>query len=187
MKALSGTVGWGYAGAVMDVWEGGGLRPNTQAFGMGVGDVWPTIPPVYRDAMPRGPSDMSFAVTDAARQLTQAAQAEAVALARAARERVAAMFPTWTVDGEAVSDSPASALTERAEQWGADLIAIGSHGRGAMSRLFFGSISQKGFRYSHCLVRVGRDIQDPLSGAPRLLLCLDTSQGAAAAAAVGSA
>jgi nucleotide-binding universal stress UspA family protein len=93
------------------------------------------------------------------------------------------MFPEWQVDCEAVSDSPASALTERAERWGADVIAIGSHGRGAVSRLFFGSISQKVLRYAHCSVRIGRHVADRPPGGLRVMLGLDTSEGAAAALA----
>jgi nucleotide-binding universal stress UspA family protein len=102
-------------------------------------------------------------------------------MAQAARARVAALFPGWTVDAEAVSDSPASALTERAESWGADLIAVGSHGRGALARMFFGSTSQKVLRYAHCSVRVARQVPDRKPGPLRVVLGLDTSEGAAAA------
>lgn len=187
MKVLIGHDGSSFADAAIDDLQRAGLPTNTHALVMAVADVWPSIPPVYRDAMAPGPSDMSFAVTDAARQMTQAAQAEAAQLAKTARDRVAAMFPTWTVDFEALSDSPASALTERAEQWGADLVAIGSHGRGAMSRLFFGSISQKVLRYAHCSVRIGRHIAERLPGPLRIMLGLDTSEGAAAALAAVAA
>jgi nucleotide-binding universal stress UspA family protein len=62
-------------------------------------------------------------------------------------------------------------------------VAIGSHGRGAMARLFFGSISQKVLRYAHCSVRIGRHIEDRLPGPLRIMLGLDTSEGAAAALA----
>lgn len=187
MKVLIGHDGSTFADAAIDDLQKAGLPQDTHALVMAVADVWPTIPPVYRDAMTPGPSDMSFAVSDAARQLTQAAQAEAKELAKTARDRVAAMFPNWTVDCEALSDSPASALTERAQQWGADLVAIGSHGRGAVSRLFFGSISQKVLRYAHCSVRIGRHIDNRPPGPLRIMLGLDTSEGAAAAlAAVGA-
>jgi nucleotide-binding universal stress UspA family protein len=126
-------------------------------------------------------AEVSFASADAARQVAQAAQDEATANAARARDRLAGLFPTWRVEAEVVADSPASALTERAEQWGADLIAIGSHGRGAVSRLFFGSISQKVLRYAHCSVRVGRHLENRPAGPLRILLGLDTSEGAAAA------
>jgi len=137
---------------------------------------------MYRDALvPAVPADLSFQVTDAAQQMIKAAQDEAARLAQQARQRVASLFPTWTVDAEAVADSPASALTERAEQWKADLIVIGSHGRGALARLFFGSISQKVLRYAHCSVRIGRRVDNRHPGPLRIMLGLDTSPGAAAA------
>jgi nucleotide-binding universal stress UspA family protein len=187
MKLLIGYDGSTFADAAIDDLLRAGLPADTHALVLSVADVWPAMPPMYREAMVPGPSELSFAVTDAARQMTEVAQTEASAMAQRARDRVAGLFPTWTVEAESVSDSPASALTERAEQWGADLISIGSHGRGAMSRLFFGSISQKVLRYAHCSVRIGRHIANRPPGPLRVLLGLDTSEGAAAALAAVAA
>jgi len=181
MKVLIGYDGSSFADAAIDDLQRAGLPADTEALVLSVADVWPAMPPMYREAMVPGPSELSFAVTDAARQMTQAAQEEAAALAKKARARVTGLFPGWSVTCETVADSPASAITERAEQWGADLILIGSHGRGAMSRLFFGSISSKVLRYAHCSVRIGRHIEHRQPGALRILLGLDTSEGAAAA------
>jgi nucleotide-binding universal stress UspA family protein len=166
----------------MDDLQRAGLPADTEALVLSVADVWPAVP-VYRETASPGMPELSFASADAARQVAQAAQDEATVHAARARERLAGMFPGWRVDVEVVADSPASALTERAEQWGADLIAIGSHGRGAVSRLFFGSISQKVLRYAHCSVRVGRHVENRPPGPLRVLLGLDTSEGAAAALA----
>src|SRR3954467_11944086 len=130
MKVLIGHDGSSFADAAIDDLQRAGLPADTHALVMAVADVWPSIPPVYRDAMTPGPSDMSFAVTDAARQMTQAAQGGAAQLAKTARDRVAAMFPTWTVDCEALSDSPANAPTQRAEQGGGGLVGVGSPRRG---------------------------------------------------------
>jgi len=183
MKVLIGYDGSAYADAAMDDLQRAGLSVDTQALVLSVADVWPAVPPVYREALVPGPTELSMAVTDAARQVTQQAQDEAVAMARKARARLAGLFPTWSVESEAVSDSPASALTERAEAWSADLIVIGSHGRGAVARLFFGSISQKVLRYAHCSVRVGRRPENRKPGPLRVMLGLDSSEGAAAALA----
>lgn len=187
MKVLIGYDGSSFADAAIDDLQRAGLPADTEARVLSVADVWPAMPPMYRETMIPGPSELSFAVTDAARQMAQAAQDEAIALAKKAKARLNGLFASWAVDCEAVSDSPASALTERAEQWGADLVVIGSHGRGAMSRLFFGSISQKVLRYAHCSVRVGRQIEDRQSGPLRIMLGLDTSEGAAAALAAVAA
>jgi nucleotide-binding universal stress UspA family protein len=139
------------------------------------------MPPLYRESLTPGPTETSMAVVEAARQMSDKAQADAAEMARSACARVRALFPSWSVDFEAVSDSPASAITERGESWGADLVVIGSHGRGALSRMFFGSISQKVLRYAHCSVRVGRKVENRKPGHLRIVLGMDTSEGAAAA------
>src|SRR5436190_2990652 len=187
MKLLIGYDGSPFADAAIDDLQRAGLPADTHALVLSVADVWPAMPPLYRESLTPGPTETSLAVVDAARAMSDRAQTEAATMAEAARQRVAALFPGWTVDAEAVSDSPASAITERAEAWGADLVAIGSHGRGAMARLFFGSISQKVLRYAHCSVRIGRHIQDRLAGPLRIMLGLDTSEGAAAALAAVAA
>lgn len=43
----------------------------------------------------------------------------------------------------AVSEEPARAITERAAQIHADLIAVGSHGRGGLARAVMGSVAEK--------------------------------------------
>jgi nucleotide-binding universal stress UspA family protein len=181
MKILIGYDGSSFGDAAIDDLQQAGLPADTQALVLSVADVWPAMPPMYRDALTPGSAELSFAAVDSARKMAKAAEDEAVELARKARMRLTSLFPGWSVESEAVSDSPASALTERAEKWGADLIVIGSHGRGAVARLFFGSISQKVLRYAHCSVRIGRHLENRKPGALRILLGLDTSPGAAAA------
>jgi nucleotide-binding universal stress UspA family protein len=181
MKVLIGYDGSSFADAAIDDLQRAGLPADTQARVLCVADVWPSMPPIYRDAIVPGPAELSFAVADAAQARIKTAEREAAALAERARDRVAALFPSWSVEAESVSDSPASALTERAEAWKADLVVIGSHGRGAVARLFFGSISQKVLRYAPCSVRVGRHVENRPPGPLRIMLGLDTSEGAAAA------
>jgi nucleotide-binding universal stress UspA family protein len=182
MKILIGYDGSPFADAAIDDLQRAGLPADTAALVLSVADVWPSTPPVYREALVPGTGlEVSMAVADTAAARTKAAEAEAAELAGRARARVAGLFPGWSVEAESTADSPASALTERAERWGADLIVIGSHGRGALSRLFFGSISQKVLRYAHCSVRVGRRPPERPPGGLRVLLGLDTSEGAAAA------
>src|SRR4051812_33217776 len=125
MKVLIGYDGSSFADAAIDDLQRAGLPADSQALVLTVADVWPTLPPMYRDSLTPGPTELTFAVADAAKQMIQTAQDEAKELAKKARARVAALFPTWTVDCEALSDSPASALTERAQAWGADLVVIG--------------------------------------------------------------
>lgn len=60
------------------------------------------------------------------------------------------------------SSSPYRAIIEAAEAHGCDLIVIGSHGRGAMSSLIMGSVTQQVISHSFIPVLVYRDAR--LSG-----------------------
>jgi nucleotide-binding universal stress UspA family protein len=72
-------------------------------------------------------------------------------------------------------------IIEKADEWGADLIVVGSHGHTGFGQFFFGSVSQKVLHEARRSVRVARGrIKDP--GAPaRLIIGVDGSKGAEAA------
>ncbi len=76
--------------------------------------------------------------------------------ARSAGDIVRHHFPDWTVTEEIRIGSVAREIIKYADDWKPDLIVIGSHGRSALGRLFFGSISQKIVTEAHGSVRVGR-------------------------------
>src|SRR3954468_3439517 len=119
MKLLIGYDGSPFADAAIDDLRRAGAPAGGRGPVRSVADVWPAMPPLYRESLTPGPTETSLAVVDAARAMSDRAQAEAATMAEAARTRVARLFPGWRVDAEAVSDSPASAITERAESWGA--------------------------------------------------------------------
>jgi nucleotide-binding universal stress UspA family protein len=59
--------------------------------------------------------------------------------------------------------SPKDAILDEAEKWGADLIVLGSHGYGAIKRLFLGSVSLAVATNAQCsveLVRTRAESQD---------------------------
>lgn len=56
-----------------------------------------------------------------------------------------------------VSGLPKSAILEKAEDWKADLIVVGSQGQGALSRLLLGSVSQYLATHAKCSVLIARD------------------------------
>src|SRR5262245_13652549 len=105
-------------------------------------------------------------------------QNEYAALAARAVARLRSMRPSWEVDAEVCSGSPATAIIEKADEWKPDLLVVGSHGRTALGRFFFGSVSQKLSHDAHCSVRVSRGrVKEP--GAPvRLVVGVDGSHGA---------
>jgi nucleotide-binding universal stress UspA family protein len=57
---------------------------------------------------------------------------------------------------EALFGSPDSAIVERAEETGADLIVVGSHGYRAWERLLIGSVSDSVIHHAPCTVMVVR-------------------------------
>jgi len=54
------------------------------------------------------------------------------------------------------SGKPVSKMIEVAKNWSADLIVMGSHGRGKIHGLFLGSVSQEVLHHAPCPVLVIR-------------------------------
>jgi nucleotide-binding universal stress UspA family protein len=58
---------------------------------------------------------------------------------------------------EAVDEGlPKTTIIERAHNWGADLIVMGSHGLTGLNRFLMGSVSEAVCRHAHCSVEVVR-------------------------------
>ena len=64
-----------------------------------------------------------------------------------------------------VTNSPGKAIIEEAERWHADLIVVGSHGRGFWGRTLLGSTSDSVLHHAPCSVLVVRKKQDVKGGA----------------------
>ena len=115
--------------------------------------------------------------------LVQSATEAARALVRNAADRLIGRgFDTST---HVILDHPRTAIVEYAEQWGADLIVVGSHGQGAIMRFLMGSVAQAAVRHAQCSVEVVRTtIYDkPADGrAMKILIATDGSEFSAAAA-----
>ena len=106
---------------------------------------------------------------------------EYLALARRGGIRLVSTEPGWDVKPESGAGSPATVIIEKADEWEADLIVVGSHGRTALGQFFFGSVSQKVLHEAGRSARVARGrIEEP--GTPvRLIIGVDGSKGAEAA------
>lgn len=74
---------------------------------------------------------------------------------------------TGRIDGEIVA---------AAEDLGADLIVVGSRGRGALKRALIGSVSDSVVRHAHCSVLVVRDGQDQSPLPETVLVAVDGSE-----------
>jgi len=62
----------------------------------------------------------------------------------------------WTVSTNALVSNPRHGLPKIASEWKASLIMLGSHGRGAFSRLLMGSTAQAVMRHAACSVEIVR-------------------------------
>src|SRR5579863_6517737 len=60
------------------------------------------------------------------------------------------------VSTELVEGNPKSQIIDTANEWHADLIVLGSHGRTGLSRFLIGSVSQAVVRHAHCSVEIIR-------------------------------
>jgi nucleotide-binding universal stress UspA family protein len=79
---------------------------------------------------------------------------DAEQLTRQASERIAA--PGLSVDTEVREGDPRTAIVDAADEWQADLIVVGSHGRTGLTRLVMGSVAQAVVAHAHCSVEVVR-------------------------------
>ena len=55
-----------------------------------------------------------------------------------------------------VEGDPKSQIIDTANEWHADLIVLGSHGRSGLNRFLMGSVSDAVVRHAHCSVEVVR-------------------------------
>ena len=82
----------------------------------------------------------------------------------------------------------AKCVIDTAEEWGAELVVVGSRGLSGAKRFILGSVSQKAMKYAPCSVLVARPPGEPTlaqgtkDGAPlRILVAFDGSEPAQAA------
>ena len=176
------------AGAIADL-RHAGLFEDTEAQVITVADVF----------LPAGPEPSSAELTtshvvsdavERARGRARQEMVEAKATAEQGAARVRSMFPMWAISAEAAADAPSWAFIQRAEQWGADLIVVGSQGRSAIGRVLLGSVSQHVLHHAHCSVRIGRRGEGDLettSRPVRIVLGIDGSTDSATAASAVAA
>jgi nucleotide-binding universal stress UspA family protein len=178
MKILIAYDGSECAQAAIDDLTEAGLPPEAEALILSVTEYWKS---------PETPPDDSFVALlnsydlKRMRERSEEAFAQAGALAEEASRRVRELFPAWQVRHEARAESPAWGVIMKADEWKPDLIVLGSHGRGAVSRFVLGSVSLKVLTEAKCSVRVARKSQARVANdesPSRLLVGVDGTHGA---------
>lgn len=188
MKVLIAYDGSECADSALDDLTHAGLPPRGEALVMSVAEVWlpPPPPSSYEIVEMATAADSPFGLERKYMAGSQAVK-DADEMAAKAAARFQANFPNWKVKHEAVWGSPTWELFSKAEDWNADLIVTGSHGRSALGRLFLGSISQWLLNEARCSVRVARGKLDEPDFPVRLVIGIDGSSNAKLALAqVGS-
>ncbi len=75
---------------------------------------------------------------------------------RMAGEIIKGKNPALSISSNVINDSPKHGILNEAEKFGADLIVVGSHGRGAVGRFLLGSVSQSVALHATCSVLIVR-------------------------------
>jgi nucleotide-binding universal stress UspA family protein len=171
MKVLIAYDGSPYADEAIDDLPRAGLPANVEASVLSVADLW-VLPEGESEAPP--PLGPSHTIREARRSAVQM-QERARLHAEMGAARVRNLFPTWQVTAEAASDSPAWAIILKAENWGADLIVVGSHGYSTLGRWVLGSVSHTVVTHAHTSVRVSRGRPTPPARPLRILVGIDGS------------
>jgi nucleotide-binding universal stress UspA family protein len=175
MKLLIGYDGSQCANAALDDLRRAGLPREAQAVILTVSERWlpyssaNSVSVASQSTLP-GFSQIHTPSVARAQPIT-----EAHSLALEAKRLLQAHFPSWQIDAEESSGSPAREILRKAADWQPNLIALGSQGRSGLGSFLLGSVSQKVANEAHCSVRVARGTAWKEGAPVRILLALDGS------------
>ena len=95
-------------------------------------------------------------------EMEEMGRKKARAYVKQAEAQIRSLFPNAALDltTEVITGGPKRVVVEEAQQWGADLIVVGSHGYGFWSRLMLGSVSNAVVHHAPCSVLVVRTAKD---------------------------
>jgi nucleotide-binding universal stress UspA family protein len=96
-------------------------------------------------------------------ELTDLARKQCETYAADSAEQIRKLVPNLNsnLETEVYLGAPARVVVDEAKEWGADLIVVGSHGRGFWGRLTLGSVSDAIVHHAPCSVFVARaDAED---------------------------
>lgn len=179
MKLLIAYDGSHSADAALDDLTHAGLPARGEALVMTVAEVWlPPPPPSAVEIVELATHANSPLGLERTYMASSQVVLEADKLAAKAAERFQANFPNWKVNHEAAWGSPTWELFSKSEEFKADLILVGSHGRSAVGRFFLGSISQWLLNAGRCSVRIARGKLDEPDFPVRLIVGVDGSDNA---------
>lgn len=180
MKVLIGYDGSESANAIFDDLKCAGLPRDTEAIIASAADLLASnAASISEFDLHSLASRRAEAVLRRAKAHTEQVIEEKRDLAAKAAKHLRTQFPEWKIESLVKTGTPTWELIDAANDWNADLIVIGSHGRSAIGRLFLGSVSKRIAKEARCSVRVARSStpkneNDPL----RIIIGVDGSPAA---------
>ena len=154
MKILLATDGSEHSNAAVEEVGGRSFPPNTEVH---IVSVFENTFLYVSEPAPMGGLAGSYEEVDViARKLAE----ETV---RIAGEIIKEKNPALSISTKVINDSPKHGILDEAEKFGADLIVVGSHGRGAVGRFLLGSVSQSVALHASCsvlIVRIPSHVKD---------------------------
>jgi nucleotide-binding universal stress UspA family protein len=141
-----------------------GLPSDVEALVMTVAEPWPDAAVIHYE---KGTLENPLWNADDAGQM-----------AVHGAETLRTEFPDWTISTGGFEGSPTREVIHKADEWHADLVVVGPHGRGSAGRDAFGSISQQVITSAHCSVRIAREDKSHEGEPVRILLAYDGSPDA---------
>jgi len=107
------------------------------------------------------PLDVFPAPADFSEKLENSAREQAAEFAEQAAAMIRSFFPDSKIDvmTQVSTGTPEQILVETAKEWNADLVVVGSHGRGFWGRMLLGSTTDALVHHAPCSVLVVRKPQ----------------------------
>jgi nucleotide-binding universal stress UspA family protein len=166
MKILIAYDGIDCSKAALDDLVRAGLPSIADAIVLSVGEVLMPPPPSYEIVGADLPRRVRTAVAVGHMEVSKVLD-EAHEVAVEAWRRLQREFPNWHISAEVVGGTPSWEIIQKANEWPADLVVVGSHGRSSLGRLIFGSVSHLVAIEANCSVRVARSpVEKARSDAP---------------------
>ena len=182
MRVLIGYDGSESADAMLDDLWCAGLPRDAEVKVVTVADLLMSAPSVKEAATEVVASGRVAAAMKRAETHADRVTAEAEQFAAAAAETLRTAYPEWSIESTVATGNPALELVDMAEEWGADLVVVGSQGRSAISRILLGSVSKSVSSDAKRSVRVARPtVRRKPQAPPRIIIGVDGSPAAEAA------
>ena len=176
MKVLIGYDGSESGDAIFEDLKRAGLPRESEALIVSVVDLFANSPAISEFDLQSLASRRAEAVLMRAQAHREGVIKETEDLAAKAADRLRSQFPEWKVETSVKTGTPVSDLINAANDWNADLIAVGSQGRSAIGRFFLGSVSKRIATDARCSVRVARSAAPKNADEPtRIIVGVDGS------------